>query len=83
MTRAEIDKILKDKMDEVGLRNYRVAWSQNPAELHVLVDGEIKKRRISTRMTKRALKELLHDLEWFASKSTKWNGRSRIVEVTE
>ena len=83
MTRAEIDNIIKDKMDECGLRNYRVAWSLNPAELHVLVEGELKKRRISTRMTKRALKALLDDLEFWAGRSTKWTGKGGIVEVTE
>lgn len=81
MLRVEIDSILRAKLKEVGLRNYQIGWQWNPAELHVLVEGEIKREPISTRITKSQLERLCARLESYARRPIKWRGKAGIKAV--
>lgn len=62
MTRGEIDKKLKDALLEAGLKNYQIGWSASPARLFVLIGNDQHEFPISTRLTKRAIEDLLHKL---------------------
>ncbi len=59
MKRNELDDLLQDTLKEVGLRQYQIAWSQNPAKLYVLVGDETKEVGIATRLPMRKVREVL------------------------
>lgn len=63
MTRFEIDEKLKGALEDAGLKNYQIGWSSTPAKLFVLVGNDAHEFPISTKITKRALKDIFHKLE--------------------
>lgn len=63
MTRGEIDDKLKSALHEAGLKNYQLGWSSSPAKLFVLVGNDTHEFAISTKLTKRAIEDILHKLE--------------------
>lgn len=62
MTRYEIDKTLKDALLEAGLKDYQIGWCASPARLFVLIGNDQHEFPISTKLTKRAIEDLLHKL---------------------
>jgi hypothetical protein len=76
--RAEIDRTLLEVLAESGIKNHHVGWGLNPAELHVLVNGELKRERISTRMTRRELRALCKKIEMWGRMGPQWDGRAGI-----